>query len=126
MTSFMSKIRTSVHGKVALALAGAIVVVVAVAAVAIASGGSSDSSTGAHSSAGVGQPPPEWAANAGSWPAHNYDLVEHARHDADADQLADGLEAEGEVALPASRARARSAPSRRRRSSSTAPSTSRT
>jgi alcohol dehydrogenase (cytochrome c) len=22
----------------------------------------------------VGQPPPEWAANAGSWPAHNYDL----------------------------------------------------
>jgi outer membrane protein assembly factor BamB len=24
--------------------------------------------------AAVGQPPPEWAANAGSWPAHNYDL----------------------------------------------------
>jgi outer membrane protein assembly factor BamB len=22
----------------------------------------------------VGQPPPEWAANAGAWPAHNYDL----------------------------------------------------
>jgi alcohol dehydrogenase (cytochrome c) len=22
----------------------------------------------------VGQPPPEWAANSGSWPAHNYDL----------------------------------------------------
>src|SRR3954468_24014492 len=23
----------------------------------------------------VGQPPPEWAANAGAWPAHNYDLA---------------------------------------------------
>ena len=22
----------------------------------------------------MGQPPPEWAANAGSWPAHNHDL----------------------------------------------------
>jgi alcohol dehydrogenase (cytochrome c) len=26
-------------------------------------------------SADVGQPPPEWAANAGAWPAHNYDLA---------------------------------------------------
>jgi glucose dehydrogenase len=26
-----------------------------------------------HASA-LGQPPPEWAANAGSWPAHSYDL----------------------------------------------------
>jgi outer membrane protein assembly factor BamB len=25
--------------------------------------------------AAVGQPPPEWPANAGSWPAHNYDLA---------------------------------------------------
>ena len=25
--------------------------------------------------AAVGQPPPEWAANAGAWPAHNYDLA---------------------------------------------------
>lgn len=24
---------------------------------------------------GVGQPPPEWAANAGAWPAHNYNLA---------------------------------------------------
>jgi hypothetical protein len=23
----------------------------------------------------VGQPPPEWAANADAWPAHNYDLA---------------------------------------------------
>jgi len=23
----------------------------------------------------VGQPPPEWAGNAGAWPAHNYDLA---------------------------------------------------
>src|SRR3954468_13062591 len=26
-------------------------------------------------SAAVGQSPPEWAANAGAWPAHNYDLA---------------------------------------------------
>jgi outer membrane protein assembly factor BamB len=31
-------------------------------------------STGAEALA-AGQPPPEWAANAGAWPAHNYDLA---------------------------------------------------
>jgi outer membrane protein assembly factor BamB len=41
------------------------------AAVAAVGGGSA----GAQSPASpVGQPPPEWAANAGEWPAHNYDL----------------------------------------------------
>src|SRR3954462_5194178 len=31
--------------------------------------------TAGQASAAVGQPPPEWAANAGAWPAHNYDLA---------------------------------------------------
>ena len=31
--------------------------------------------TAGRASAAVGQPPPEWAANAGAWPAHNYDLA---------------------------------------------------
>jgi hypothetical protein len=55
----------------ALCLAGAIVAVVAVA-VAVAGFG-----TGSKADAqapAVGQPPPEWAANAGAWPAHNHDL----------------------------------------------------
>src|SRR6266850_1049198 len=65
--SLTNKIRTGPRGKLALALAGAVVAVVALA------GWASASSTRGHASA-VGQPPPEWAANAGSWPAHNYDL----------------------------------------------------
>src|SRR3954447_23690729 len=31
--------------------------------------------TPGQASPAVGQPPPEWAANAGAWPAHNYDLA---------------------------------------------------
>src|SRR6185295_11996107 len=51
----------------ALCLAGALVAVVAVA--------SSGTGTKAEAQApAVGQPPPEWAANAGAWPAHNHDL----------------------------------------------------
>src|SRR3954470_9371655 len=42
--------------------------VVVTAAVALAA-------TPGQASAAVGQPPPEWAANAGAWPAHNYDLA---------------------------------------------------
>ena len=42
-------------------------------AVTVLAGWASASSTGGHVSA-LGQPPPEWAANAGSWPAHNYNL----------------------------------------------------
>ena len=48
------------------------VVALAVSAVAVFGG---SAFAGAPAAAGaVGQPPPEWAANAGSWPAHNYDL----------------------------------------------------
>ena len=46
----------------------AALVVVVTAAVALAA-------TAGQASAAVGQPPPEWAANAGAWPAHNYDLA---------------------------------------------------
>jgi outer membrane protein assembly factor BamB len=59
-------IREGPTRKAALALVGALVAVVAVAGWA---SGSADSQSSA-----VGQAPPEWAANAGSWPAHNYDL----------------------------------------------------
>src|SRR3954454_17745332 len=33
-----------------------------------------DTSAAAGQTPAVGQPPPEWAANAGAWPSHNYDL----------------------------------------------------
>ena len=65
--SFTNKVRTGPRGRRALALSGAVVAVVALAASVSAVSASGDAST-------VGQPPPEWAANAGSWPAHNYDL----------------------------------------------------
>jgi outer membrane protein assembly factor BamB len=42
------------------------------ALLALAACGGSSSTTGKASAVGV--PPPEWAANAASWPAHNYDL----------------------------------------------------
>jgi outer membrane protein assembly factor BamB len=45
------------------ALAAAVTTAVALAA------------TAGQASAAVGQPPPEWAANAGAWPAHDYDLA---------------------------------------------------
>jgi DNA topoisomerase IB len=44
---------------------------VAASAAIVAWGGGASAATHA---ATVGQPPPEWAKNAGSWPAHNYDL----------------------------------------------------
>ena len=50
----------------AISLAAAVVAVVAITAVG------TGSATGADP---VGQPPPEWAANAGAWPAHNHDLA---------------------------------------------------
>lgn len=64
---FTHRVRTGSRRKFALALAGALLAVVAVA------GWVNDSSASSHVDA-VGQPPPEWAANAGSWPAHNYGL----------------------------------------------------
>ena len=65
--SFTNKIRRRPQGKAWLALAGALVAVVALGGWAVHSSASSDA-------AALGQAPPEWAANAGSWPAHNYDL----------------------------------------------------
>ncbi|HEX8857467.1 MAG TPA: PQQ-binding-like beta-propeller repeat protein [Thermoleophilaceae bacterium] len=47
--------------KILAVLAGALLAIAALAGTAHASG--------------PGQPPPEWAANAGEWPAHNYDLA---------------------------------------------------
>ena len=54
--------------KVALARVGVVVAAVAIAGIA---GGSA----AGDATSPVGQPPPEWAANAGAWPAHNYDLA---------------------------------------------------
>src|SRR5439155_5696438 len=65
--SFTNRIRTRPRGRAAIVIAGAFVV----AALAAWGGISSGSSH----AAGVGQPPPEWAENADSWPAHNYDLA---------------------------------------------------
>src|SRR3954468_11414858 len=52
-----------------LAVAGAVLVAGA------ALGVSASTSTSADAAALLGQAPPEWAANAGAWPAHNYDLA---------------------------------------------------
>jgi hypothetical protein len=46
-------------------------VTVAASAIVLGSGGAVSAASHA---ANVGQPPPEWGENAGSWPAHNYDL----------------------------------------------------
>jgi outer membrane protein assembly factor BamB len=76
--SFTNKARTSGRGTVAVVLAGAVAGAVALTACggSSSSGASSSKSASAPAShaASVGNPPPEWAANAGSWPAHNYDL----------------------------------------------------
>src|SRR3954452_6353389 len=66
--SSTNKIRAGTRRKVALARAGVLVTAVAIAGI----GGSSASGD---SASPVGQAPPEWAANAGAWPAHNYDLA---------------------------------------------------
>jgi outer membrane protein assembly factor BamB len=63
--SSKNKIGRRVRGVAALAAVGGAVA----AAVVVTSAGSSSAAGDA-----VGQPPPEWAANAGSWPAHNYDI----------------------------------------------------
>jgi outer membrane protein assembly factor BamB len=59
--------RARAGGRLAVAVSGAVVAVVVLAA--WASSSSADSRAAA-----VGQAPPEWAANAASWPTHNYDL----------------------------------------------------
>ena len=64
--SFTSKIKPRAFRLGALVVVGA---AVATAAVVAWTGGSSAADEAS------GQPPPEWASNAGSWPAHNYDLA---------------------------------------------------
>jgi outer membrane protein assembly factor BamB len=66
--SFTTRVRTRLRGKTALVIGGVLLGAVTLAAWAGVSSGSSDA-------AAVGLPPPEWAENAGSWPAHNYDLA---------------------------------------------------
>jgi outer membrane protein assembly factor BamB len=66
--SFTNRIRTRPRRRAALVVAGVFVAAVALAAWGGISSGSSDA-------VAVGQPPPEWAENTGSWPAHNYDLA---------------------------------------------------
>jgi outer membrane protein assembly factor BamB len=46
-----------------------------VAVVAVASSGGGSVAGAQAPASAVGQPPPEWAANAGAWPAHNHDLA---------------------------------------------------
>jgi len=77
--SFMHRIRLGRGDKLAITLAGLLLATAALAGC----GGSSSSSSSTSASGGnanaaqktaVGQPPPEWAANANAWPAHNYDI----------------------------------------------------
>ncbi|HEX4671924.1 MAG TPA: PQQ-binding-like beta-propeller repeat protein, partial [Solirubrobacteraceae bacterium] len=69
--SLANQVRTGPRTQLALALAGGLVAIAAVAGCGSANGSSSATTA----AAAVGQPPPEWAANAGEWPAHNYDLA---------------------------------------------------
>ena len=71
---FANKIRTGGRGTLALAVVGALAVTVALAGCGSSSSKSGSSSSNSSNAATVGQPPPEWAANAGAWPAHNYNL----------------------------------------------------
>jgi glucose dehydrogenase len=64
--SFQNKVRPRAFAWFALGSAG---VALAIAAV-VGWAGSSAAAVDA-----LGQPPPEWTANAGSWPAHNHDLA---------------------------------------------------
>ncbi len=66
--SFTNRIRRRPPGRAAIVIAGAFVASAALAAWGGISSGNSDA-------VAVGQPPPEWAENTGSWPAHNYDLA---------------------------------------------------
>jgi outer membrane protein assembly factor BamB len=64
---WFTQVRGARRTHAGLTLAGALV---AIAALAGFGGGS----PAAGQVSGLGQPPPEWAANAGTWPAHNHDL----------------------------------------------------
>jgi outer membrane protein assembly factor BamB len=71
--SFANKMRTGRRGTLALGVLGALAVTVALAGCGSSSSTGGSSSKSSHAAA-VGQPPPEWASNAGAWPAHNYNL----------------------------------------------------
>jgi outer membrane protein assembly factor BamB len=78
--SFMDRIQVGRREKLALTFAGLLLVAVALAGCgggssssSSASGGNANAAMKTHA-ASVGQPPPEWAANANAWPAHNYDI----------------------------------------------------
>ena len=66
MTSKHSSGRTSFRFGLTLAVIGVLIALAISAAVGLAT---------SRGTSAVGQAPPEWAANAGSWPAHNYDLA---------------------------------------------------
>jgi outer membrane protein assembly factor BamB len=66
MLSF-AKARPGGKPTATLAVAGALVAFVTLS-------GFGGSSVADAQAPGVGQPPPEWVANAGAWPAHNHDL----------------------------------------------------
>ena len=74
MATKAPRIRTGLLGR------ATIVVALFALAIAVAGCGSSSSSKGTSTTAAqskasaVGNPPPEWAANADAWPAHNYDI----------------------------------------------------
>jgi glucose dehydrogenase len=72
--SFANKIRTGRRGALVLTVLGALGVTVVLAGCGSSSSKSGTSSSKASHAAAVGQPPPESAANADAWPAHNHDL----------------------------------------------------
>ena len=65
--SLTNKIRTGPRKRAALLAVGVLLAVAALVGWAGNSPAQGDASA-------VGQAPPEWAANSGAWPAHNYDL----------------------------------------------------
>jgi outer membrane protein assembly factor BamB len=72
MATDPTKLRTGLLGRAAL-VAALVGLVIAVAGCG-SSSGSSSSASKPSSARTVGNAPPEWAANADAWPAHNYDL----------------------------------------------------
>jgi outer membrane protein assembly factor BamB len=72
MATNPTKIPAGLLGRASL-VAALIALAVALAGCGSSSKSGSGTSTSSQASA-VGQAPPEWAANAGSWPAHNYGL----------------------------------------------------
>jgi outer membrane protein assembly factor BamB len=66
-SNFVSRPPTRPGARLALAVAGALIALAVGVAVWV--------TASTKSASAVGQAPPEWAANADAWPAHNYDLT---------------------------------------------------